>query len=592
MSTRIIKANVNLEVSGRPLKVQQSKAGIEVVERGDSVQIRILGSVRDILLAPKDIANFAQGGITDGRLGIISNKDGIKVMVSGASSTELSNLVQKIQARKAETQKILSGSKPGDSRKRAALKILDTIPTPMPRHGQPKHQSHLQPAEGPDQKRPRINSRDSGTGSQTDTSNSLYRFDDQMFELLASFACTTREEIVKYLSGFFMSCKVCDSFLVAYKSTAEKTLRLRCAYPKNHPKHFPAPMDTNAVARCIARRPKLQVLDLSGYAELDGHALLNLASLQDCAEVFAHLRVLLLRGCKLITDTSVRRFLAHVGHGRSGGLEALSILDCPKLSDSALLDSDGHLTVSLHVLSAGSSHPSGQKSTGKASRFAAKFTVRLVEQLAALRGPNGPLLTHLTLLGCIDIQTLPNLPASLQHLDIRGADVGDLHMLKACVNLHSLVLADNPNANVAPCLASLPSPTKLKALDLSECLGVNKDIWKSVANFQNLTHLRLASCPLEDDRCAWILSKLRRLQVLDVSRCPGIEDGYRLDTLTLRGTTNPVQLEALRILAVGGTALERNLELTRRELRMVAPNAVVCGGASICDHTTLPPTLT
>jgi hypothetical protein len=199
-----------------------------------------------------------------------------------------------------------------------------------------------------------------------------------------------------------------------------------------------------------------------------------------------------------------------------------------------------------------------------------------------------PPLTHLVLAYCAEFQVLPRLPSTLRHLDLRGANVqvpeaalNRWQPLANCIHLEVLNLAATSllsSRALLVCIASLPSRTQLKVLDISETQAEASLFEALPSTAQALTHFRSANCSrLVNDSLADIMFNLKHLEVLDVTGCSALVYPF-LESVPpyLAGLRQSRKAEKLRLFGVGRTLLaEAHLDSTRRCLLEVAPQAEV-----------------
>eukprot|EP00927_Polykrikos_kofoidii_P056927 TRINITY_DN51021_c0_g1_i1.p1 TRINITY_DN51021_c0_g1~~TRINITY_DN51021_c0_g1_i1.p1 ORF type:complete len:777 (-),score=95.73 TRINITY_DN51021_c0_g1_i1:181-2439(-) len=316
-------------------------------------------------------------------------------------------------------------------------------------------------------------------------------------------------------------------------------------------------------------RHGLSGLDLSGYTELTATAAGSLEKAL-IGERGAGIRMLRLRGCKALTDVAVRRLI-----GCCPAVEILDILEIPKLSDkafdvplrslriiaagsigrqtsadvftlqgtrnlqgtstlaSASLSSAARVTSSLQITSALLKRLSSAviAESNSPSKTQGRSTAR---QQVTPRELGGAPLTHLVLPLCAEIRIMPRMPSTLQHLDLRGADlnlpesaISAMKPLGACSSLENLCLARNELLSVDALLAlvrTLPDSARLRVLDLSSTTA-DDGLAKALVSAQpTLTHIRLAGCAgLHNEGLSTVLSGFLKLEVLDVAGCCRLE---------------------------------------------------------------------
>lgn len=237
--------------------------------------------------------------------------------------------------------------------------------------------------------------------------------------------------------------------------------------------------------------------------------------------------------------------------------------------------------------------------------------VRLPPEAAS----QAPPLTTMVLAHCADIQVLPKLPAELIHLDLRGASLqvpeaalATWKPLSRCIQLKVLNLAGNvllTSRGISACLASLPSQTQLKVLDISDTRPEAATLAALPAQVPALTHLRLCNCmAVNKAGLGELLRGLSKMEVLDIAgTCVDypladlVPSPSALSRLTGgRGSsTQQVLASNLRLLGVGRTelAMGDHLEYTRRALAIMAPLAEAIPGSLdiFKGYNDLPPRL-
>jgi len=637
-----VRCSVSVEVKGRMLHTDKSAKlfGLEVGEpNGRSPPLRVLGFKREIRLAPRDIRQIHDSHVAAGRLALVA-QDGMKVMLSKAQPTQLQLVLRSLRGRPQEGTTMCSGGLGAPHGLGLTRSQTGTVTEDARRHSRcQKPQSVAGDWESADtlaprmvatpSKVPRTVAQDVGSCATADT---LSACEDRMRPVtLADFPTNVLDEIISYdpsaaaWARLAESCKRLEAFADEGK-TAFHIGRTRRAY-----------VCPSMVVDRIARRSNLSALNLSGYAELTAGETARLA--MALKRPGAGLRTLVLRGCKGLGDVSVQRLVASCPM-----LEVLDILEIPALGNRALeapmralrilaAGSLGRLCVSeglsrrpssavrtSTVTSSLPAAPVGQLAQVN-SKGSAQFTTTLLTRLGRPPPEVGPLplrgelggapLTHLVLAHCCDIEVLPRLPATLCHLDLRGANLQGPHHLQSngqtwrplanCSQLNTLCLAGNgllSSPVLSAILSSLPMKGQLRTLDISSTQA-DANLFAALPSLQEaLTRLRAASCMRLTDHCfTAVLLGLRELEVLDVTGCRGLL-GFPTD-LALPAPAaavgpEPGPMASLRLLGVGQTELAgMHLESTRRALAAVAPTAhAVPGNLDVFNsYGALPPVL-
>jgi len=319
--------------------------------------------------------------------------------------------------------------------------------------------------------------------------------------------------------------------------------------------------------------------------------------------------VLRLRGCRLLSDTSIRRFLLSCP-----GLTTLDIADIPKLSNAALKAPAEKLGIFVAgtftrpmVPQVDDRRQSGIQSIAVAGEGWAETRTKEVagtckfSPCLQFQGPvSGPPLTHLVLASCPDLSSLPFLPNTLKHLDFRGcplsgpaeSNLGQWKPLSACRHLEVLSLSGCRTLSataLSTMLQSLPSETRLKVLDISET-SVDIAFLRELPTLhatRRISHLRMAGCSaLTDSLLRSILLAFREiLEVVDISYCQAL-DGLMWDTCP--------SLPKLRYIAIKQTCFAaESLVRTREALQRLAPSAIALVSPIdiFRDYSQLPPSL-
>lgn len=250
---------------------------------------------------------------------------------------------------------------------------------------------------------------------------------------------------------------------------------------------------------------------------------------------------------------------------------------------------------------------------GQAAPVAQRFSGSSKFTASLLTGLEAAALTHLVLARCGEVESFPQLPTNLQHLDLSFTNIEaprsfDWRPLAGCLMLRRLILAGNrllSRNELQVALASIPQEAELEVLDLSNTLA-DATLFKALVQMppaKRLTHLRVADCSgLRNASFHELLHHLVRLQVLDVANCRGLESplvdlslarvAERAESVS-RGT-GPQPSLSLRWVGVGQTDLAGpKIENTRRELKLLAPGAEVLAGSLdiFGGYAALPPQL-
>lgn len=636
----LVRCALVVEVAGRPLPADKGakEVGLQIADLGSGVPlVRVLGKKREIQLASRDVQQVLVHAVDKGRLALVT-KTGMKIMLSEAQPSQLEFVVRSLKESEANTKAVLASrsertAQPGSLVGRASSSM----------HGTPAQRRHLLAGTATPMKAMRT-----GASAQEDKTCSV-RNDVLPSSVMNKLVSMVSSTVV--LAGFYASSKLIKDFVrewhahrilcgiwhapdhilenvLSYHSCAITLARLSetCkqlesfVLRRRTELHLRAPqrsgIPTELLLQRVVRHPTLSVLDLSGYTDLRAPATVGLAKvLGQGAESGEGIRTLRLRGCKYLTDVAVQRLILHCPH-----LEVLDILEIPRLSNRAL---DAPLST-LRIIVAGSLGVRVVAEKGKATLLPSGSVSALDagDLMQAQRGTTSsqlftskvlsrfaisPSLTHAILPNCSEFEILPQLPRTIQHLDLRCANlqipsavVDSWKPFAVCEQLTTLILSGNTFLSSAALLASLRSiPSgQMKVLDLSGTRA-EPPLFADLPAFQgSLTHLRVAQCMAFGNVCfVDILRGLPRLEVLDVSGCRMLERPLSdMVVLAADGVAHAAagaNAPNLRKLGVGQTELATYLDSTRRSLRLVAPSAEVLNGSlELFDgYKNLPPKL-
>eukprot|EP00441_Pelagodinium_beii_P025461 CAMPEP_0197662378 /NCGR_PEP_ID=MMETSP1338-20131121/53121_1 /TAXON_ID=43686 ORGANISM="Pelagodinium beii, Strain RCC1491" /NCGR_SAMPLE_ID=MMETSP1338 /ASSEMBLY_ACC=CAM_ASM_000754 /LENGTH=617 /DNA_ID=CAMNT_0043240205 /DNA_START=13 /DNA_END=1866 /DNA_ORIENTATION=- len=604
---------VTVEVGGKALHPDKKakESGVQVVQAGTGVSIRVLGFRRDIALTSRNVRMVVESKIGEGRLAF-DCKDNMRVVLSKAQASQLHAIVKALKG---------EGSGGGLTSRTLPGKGLG-----LGNHGSSatsKSSLAPRPVATPSKV---LRSAGEETTNTADAKLSLSQLPEQVVKEVLSFMTPS------LLPLLGEACKSLEQMTVATGSTFR--LARSCS-------RSVAPV---SLLQRIQRQTKLQLLDLSSFEGLTAGLSKDLAEVLDevASTGGSMLKSLCLRGCKAMTDASVRRLLRSCPH-----LKSLDLLEIPRLSNKALQAPLSALealavgslgkTVTLRkptrhsekvgLMGARVDVAGGSKAISNEYQsrpaHASLFTSSIVAQVMSpgmfeenQRPPTSsaqaPPLSTLVLAHCEDLQVLPKLPAGLVHLDLRGASLqvpaaalATWKPLSKCFQLQVLNLAGNvllTSRGLSACLASLPSPTQLKALDLSDSRPEAALLAALPVQVSALTHLRLCNCmALKKAELGELLRGLPNLEVLDAAgTCLEYPLSDLVPTTAAAGLADGrSQRQALapnlRLLGLGRTELcmGEHLEYTRRALALIAPLAeALPGSLDVLDgYSELPPIL-
>eukprot|EP00930_Biecheleria_cincta_P041805 TRINITY_DN28714_c0_g1_i1.p1 TRINITY_DN28714_c0_g1~~TRINITY_DN28714_c0_g1_i1.p1 ORF type:complete len:636 (-),score=120.26 TRINITY_DN28714_c0_g1_i1:103-2010(-) len=593
---------VSVEVGGKALRPEKSKAKtrtVHVLKARTGIFLRAPGFTRDVTISMSDLRTLVDSKIEQGRLGFVA-KDGMQLVLSEAQPTQLHAIIRALNGEASPAQR--TEPKPAgvgegsQDRREAILRALKEGEGAGPKAGK---DTHGRPAATP----VKLARTGESSGPKAQASSvepgkiNLGEMPHMVLQELVAFLATD-------LFGLLgETCRALEEMTVA----KGPTLRLARAYRNSAP--------PSLVVRRVQRQTNLRVLDLSGFEALTAGASKELAeALATNADLRLH--TLSLRGCKALSDASVRRLLSSCP-----SLEILDLLEIPRLSNKALQaplprlrvlaagslgravteksqsEGAGFRTGRLDVGGGGSLAAAVHQSSHKAcvSSLFTSFVFR--ELLSSTDTANGKSseapgaskasrpLTHLMFGHCTSIEVLPHLPASLLHLDLRGASLqapanAEQHWrpLSNCPQLEALNLAGNVllgSGAVLACISSLPSRTQLRALDISDTRPDAVLFSSLPTQASALTHFRACnSMALRNAELAELLRRLAALEVLDVGGCGSLE--FPLSDLVPAAATSAAAALApkLRHLGLARTALVgAHIDYTRRALARIAPLA-------------------
>jgi hypothetical protein len=634
----MVHCAVVVEVAGKRLHGDKAskEQGVQLLppcRSGVLPAMRVLGFKREIRLTARDVKQVISTGVAEGRLAVVS-RDGMKIMLTKAQTGQLVQISRCLQAQPAaasngdrgcvaasnSTKLALDKSVAASNSTKVALdKRMVATPSksrkvaPESSAAASKDCSHDDGCAGPQP-------------NDVAAGGSCRDMAEDFVTMLQDFICddtliNERKWIgTDVFTRIAATCKRLELFVL----TRRRSFRLRASNCVGAPSEL--------IIQRISRHRWLDTLELSGLTSLTPGASVQLADALHSGRAFGEgLRKLSLRGCKALSDTSVRRLLAG-----NPCLEILDLLEIPRLSNQAF---EGVSLRSLKVIAAGSL---GRAAVAESVRGAARdnglgaafstmalaapqpktrrapasfgFTSALLSQLAQGRGPregsaaDDAALTHIVLGHCSELQVLPRLSHRLQHLDLRGANlqipaaaVEGWRPLVACESLVVLCLAGNAllcSEALLGLLQSLPEAVRLRVLDLAatcaEAPFFNALPQQPAA--RALTHLRLAHCTgLFNAGLSDVMHGLTELEVLDVADCPRIEAPLS-DLLPTRSHDPQAvpALQQLRLLGVGQTDFAGpHLEASRRALQACVPDARACSGSLdlFCGYEDIPPML-
>jgi hypothetical protein len=585
-----VHCSLLVEVNGKALQLDKKakNLGVEVADVGSSgALLRVLGAKRDIRLAAQDVQQVSDSKIDDGRLAFVA-RNGLKVIMTKAQPAQLHMVLQRLRGGASKGGLAMGGAcqKSAQTDTRSTARRIASPAVAI--------LSNKNVVEG-------------GNAPAKILRASLADLGQDALIQIWEFSIDPRYTLAKF-------AEACESLSIF-------------ATERQHKFRINPSMGSIAVSTVVARvskRPRLEELDLSWWSQLTAGAMPKFANvLQGTA-----LRKLSLRGCKALSEASIKRVLEACPK-----LEVLDLLEIPRLSNNALAVPFKHLRV-LAAGSLGRQAVAERPSTGekfpvqltmlgaqaavgsgppqKRLQCAVNFTVTLLTRLT--RGmPTGngdgsdtcigAPLTHLVLPNCSEIEVLTRLPSTLQHLDIRGANlqvpvaaVPGWKPLSNCRELQVLCLANNSllcAEALLACIASL-APSSLRVLDVSGTHADTHLCRHLITSQQMITHLRLSGCTslgmLGIVQVTSWLRGLFRVEILDIAGCY-IDEFFGQDEHTDRDTPSSTA-SSLRFLGVGQIG-GRILETARRAIGRLAPSAQVVGGSLDIfeSYKALPPNL-
>lgn len=627
----MIRCGVTVEVAGKKMPTASKDVGLQLVDQGKATFVRVLGFRREFRFFPRDIKMLVTSRVDQGQLAIVGKE--AKVQITKANPEDLAPVVACLQgapvapvgaaaAATGAPVQAPSGSTAkakGDSQARTATAAASAaasaagVKHPADRAGaSASKRARLGIGE---EKQSQVGQKD--VPVPMDVTPSRPSKDETtctpvMQQPKISFAHMPTEVLEQLLAispdvccrQLFQACKVLTEWL---QEKRPPVFRLGASRGANiSPEH---------VIGHLKKRTVLRTLDLTGFVDLQPGASAKLADAIGNLNRGEGLQTLSLRGCKQLTDASVKRLLTQCTR-----LESLDLLDIPRLSNQALgvalprlqILAAGYLPKAVTAERARQSLTNGFGDRQTVSVLGAqpepwlqrqvgsvKFTATCLSALqpaiaasaeAARAGQDlteEPSLTMLVLTRCSEIESFPTLPSRLQHLDLSFANLEmppslqGWRPLSTCTRLTRLNLAGNRLLNAKGlfyCIDSLDKDARLEVLDISSTSAdatVFSALTKWPTTTSSLTHLRLASCiELRNNSFEALLQKLQQLQVFDIGGCRNIE--YPI------GRGGVTSAPKLRWLGIGQTDLVLqgiNLDNTRRVMKTVAPNAKVVPGS-------------
>eukprot|EP00933_Yihiella_yeosuensis_P084909 TRINITY_DN9964_c2_g1_i1.p1 TRINITY_DN9964_c2_g1~~TRINITY_DN9964_c2_g1_i1.p1 ORF type:complete len:675 (-),score=124.28 TRINITY_DN9964_c2_g1_i1:164-2188(-) len=639
----LVRCSVTVEVNGRAVKPEKNPKvlGVEVRRSSSSMlgegsaSVKVLGFKREIVISSRNLRQISDARISEGRLAITS-KDGAQVVLSQAQRSQLEGIVKSLKGQGTSSN---STSSLGASKMSSDLGVRGRSSSSLPLGRPVATPAKLQRTQN-------VTSNDASQGRVIDPRILIPNWPQEVLEELMSYV---PPEVLPRLGEV---CKGLDDYVLAPMRTFRIT--------KSHSQSVPPEM----VVKRVMRQTSIEVLDLSCYTAFNAAASKQLA--EGLLASALRLRILSLHGCKGMSDASVRRLLFSCPQ-----LEILDILEIPRLTNRALQAPLNNLRIlaagtlgkplsakqdtarvmegNVGIVHGGGGKRAPQMQIAQRPDFVSGFTSSLfsqfrspeLEDLTSTPNPKAsaasksaksaatsvvatpPPLTHLILAHCAEIEVLSKLPATLQHLDLRGASiqvpeaaVAGWKPFASSVHLEVLNLSGNTllgSRALLACVASLPSRTQLKVLDISSTRA-ETHFFDSLPNeAQGLTHFRASNClSLGNSSFATILYSLKELEVLDISGCAALDlqlselvrvlpaaaaaaaaaasrQAQRIQTLSGGGSAVPataastasnnasaanVLAPKLRLLGIGRTLLaSSNLDSTRRALVQLAPSA-------------------
>lgn len=570
----VMRCAVVVEIAGRPLKGEKSAKvlGLEISE--SSAVVRVLGYKRELRVAARDVQQLVDGRVAEGRLAVVC-KDGMKLMLSQAQPTQLAQVVRLLRGGSSGTGLALGAPDASPAKPVACAGGAGSArPVARPAKLRRTEAAAAAAAAPPPAAAPVAHECDENALQARALHQLLdlgsWGFSlDQLAESCRSFdvliltqrqklrlgPATARagvppELVVRRIERQPHLVPLCSLDLSGFASlTAGAAGQLANAL-LNGPgrsvlelrlRSCKALSDTS-VRRLVSACPSLEVLDLLDIPRLGDQAL---------ADVPLHALRMLVAG--RVSRLPVAEGLR--GRSRGNGLSAPMVLGAVAAAPQSLQQKQAQwpalYTPTLLArlvrgqpqqaalpggVDAGGVTAGGVPAGGAPAGAATRGGVPAGGARAGGAPSNGGApLTHLVLAHCADIQVLPRLPATLRHLDLRGAGLQmstaaakGWRPLEACQHLEALCLAGNLQLSefaTLMCVASLPGAARLRALDLSSTLSGAEvfDALLKLPPLQALTHLGLAHTSLRNEELVTLVAKLLQLQVLDVAGCSQLE---------------------------------------------------------------------
>jgi len=441
--------SVSVEVGGKALTQDKAakQVGVQAVQLPTGVTLRVLGFKRDITLSSRNLRTIVDSKIEEGRLAFVG-RDNMQVVISKAQPTQLHAILKALSGRASPAASQL-GNGLGIGTGSAGLGR--PVATPAKRVPGQKAVRTEEPAK-------------QESGDKVVTRLSLCCMPTMVLTEFLEFLPLRLRPLLGE------TCKTLEEMTVAGGSTFRLSL--------SHSGSVPLPF----VVRRVQRQAQLRVLDLSGFEALTAGSSKELA---ESLEKINTLNCLRLRGCKGLSDASVRRLLSSCT-----GLEVLDLLEIPRLSNKAVQialpclrffaagslgrhavntkgtkhsENVGLMSSRLDVLGgkalpqneaaekpahaslftsyvfsqlmttelgSGASPTQDKVSSLRAKQQKGKTSSRggsnaapptRQENTSSAAAPAPPPLTHIVLAHCADIEVLPKLPPAIEHLDLRGA---------------------------------------------------------------------------------------------------------------------------------------------------------------------------
>ncbi|GIX65339.1 leucine rich repeat-containing protein [Babesia caballi] len=257
--------------------------------------------------------------------------------------------------------------------------------------------------------------------------------------------------------------------------------------------------------RCV----NVQLLDVSGWDRWSDRIVMRLEHCRRMGQ-FQRLRILLMRGCAVITDSAVRGLLESLG----SSLQHLDLQDCLRLGAACLPPCLDELKVLLFGY---------QKRRGKLAEG------DIVTQIIGKKRLIAPKLEWLSLQNRLEARSLEGierLAGTLKVLDLRGCSEIPSVEYKRCATLRGLKQLFVGTALGSDVVCEIARGCReLQVLDLSGSELSPHGIELICANLGSLEKLKLTRCTsLTNTALCSLLGSLRKLSLLDVSHCWKLSD--------------------------------------------------------------------